>query len=134
MTTKTAATGQTLVTTFKTVTYDEPKDGPKLNEVQLVETFTGDIKGEGKARVLQAQGADGSLRYCTIERVVGVLAGRRGSFLLQVEGAVQAKHNKGAWSVMAGSGTADLRGLRGEGGFEAELGKHGAWTLDYWFE
>ncbi|HEY8924489.1 MAG TPA: DUF3224 domain-containing protein [Polyangia bacterium] len=132
--TKASAKGQTHVTTFKAVTYDEPKDGPKLNEVQLVETFTGDIEGEGKARVLQAQGADGSLRYCTIERVIGGLAGRRGSFLLQVEGTVQAKHNIGRWSVIAGSGTADLRGLRGDGGFEAELGKHGAWTLEYWFE
>lgn len=131
---KVAAKGRTEVTRFEPVTYDEPKAGPKLNEVQLVETFTGDIEGEGRARVLQAQWPDGALTYCTIERVAGVLAGRKGTFLLQVEGTVQAKHNKGAWSVIAGSGTGDLRGLRGDGGFDAELGKHGAWTLDYWFE
>jgi hypothetical protein len=134
MTTKRAAKGRTEVTVFKPVTYDEPTDGPKLNEVQLTETFVGDVEGEGKARVLQAQWADGSLEYCTIERVVGALAGRRGSFLLQVEGTVQGKHNEGAWSVIAGSGTGDLRGLRGDGGFDAELGKHGSWTLNYWFE
>jgi hypothetical protein len=134
MTTKRAAKGRTEVTVFKPVTYDEPTDGPKLNEVQLTETFVGDVEGEGKARVLQAQWADGSLKYCTIERVVGALAGRRGSFLLQVEGSVQGKHNKGAWSVIAGSETGDLRGLRGDGGFDAELGKHGSWTLNYWFE
>ena len=86
---KTASKGRTEVTAFKPVTYDEPKDGPKLNEVQLVETFTGDIAGEGRARVLQAEWPDRSLRYCTIERVVGVLGGRKGSFLLQVEGTVQ---------------------------------------------
>ena len=134
MTTKTAAKGRTEVTVYKPVAYDEPKDGPKLNEIQLTENFKGDIEGEGKARVLQAQWADGSAKYCTIERVTGGLAARKGTFLLQVEGTVRGKHNKGAWSVIAGSGTGDLRGLRGDGGFEAELGKHGSWTLDYWFE
>ena len=131
---KTNARGRTEVTTYKPVTYDQPKEGPKLNQIELVETFTGDVQGQGDARVLQARWPDGSARYCAIERVVGVLAGRKGSFLLQVEGTVQGKHNKGAWFVVAGSGTADLRGLRGDGGFEAELGKHGSWTLDYWFE
>src|SRR5436190_18065011 len=111
---KTAAKGRTEVKVFKPVTYDQPKEGPKLNEVQLAETFMGDIEGEGNARVLQAQWPDGSLRYCTIERVDGALAGRRGSFLLQVEGTVQGKHNKGAWFVIAGSATGGLRGLRGD--------------------
>jgi hypothetical protein len=134
MTKKTGAKGRTEVTVYKPVAYDEPKEGPKLNEVQLTETFMGDVDGEGKARVLQAQWSDGAVRYCTIERVVGALAGRKGTFLLEVQGTVQDKHNKGAWFVIAGSGTGDLRGLRGDGGFEADLGKHGAWTLDYWFE
>jgi hypothetical protein len=31
-------------------------------------------------------------------------------------------------------GTGELTGLRGEGGFEAELGQHASITLDYWFE
>ncbi len=122
------------MTAYAPVTYDTPKDGPKLDEVRLTETFTGDVQGEGTARVLQAQWPDGSIRYCTIERVAGTLAGHKGTFLLQVQGAVQDGHNKGAWSVVAGSGTGDLRGLRGEGGFEAEHGKHGSWTLGYWFE
>jgi hypothetical protein len=134
MTTKTAAKGTTEVTRFERVTFDQPPEGPKLNEVELVETFTGDIQAEGRARVLQAQWPDGAIRYCTIERVAGAIAGRSGSFLLQVEGTVHGTHNKGAWFVIEGSGTGDLRGLRGEGGFDADLGKHGAWTLSYWFE
>jgi hypothetical protein len=131
---KTAAKGQTEVTVYKPASYDEPKEGPTLTEVQLAEIFTGDIEGEGTARVLQAKWSDGTARYSTIERIVGALAGRRGSFLLQVEGTVQGKRNKGAWFVISGSGTGDLHGLRGDGGFEAEHGKRGLWTLDYWFE
>ena len=134
MTTKAAAKGRTEVTAYEPVTYEAPQDGPKLNEVELTETFMGDVEGEGRARVLQAQATDGSIRYCALERVVGAVAGRKGSFLLQVEGTVQGKHNKGAWFVIAGSGTGELRRLRGDGGFEAELGKHGSWTLDYWYE
>lgn len=131
---KTKATGRTDVSVFEPTTYDEPEDGPALAEVRLVETFKGDVEGEGTARVLRAQWPDGCSRYTTIERIVGALAGRKGSFLLQVEGSVHGKRNVGAWVVLAGSGTGQLRGLRGEGGFEAEHGQHGSWTLDYWFE
>lgn len=134
MTLKTTATGHTAVTMYKPANYDEPKDGPTLTEVQLAETFTGAIAGEGTARVLLAKRSDGSARYCAIERIVGALAGRKGTFLLQVEGTVEGKRNRGTWSVIAGSGTGDLRGLRGDGGFEAEHGKHGSWTLEHWFE
>jgi len=128
------ARGSTEVRVFTPVTYDEPEDGPRLNEIELVETFTGDIEGEGVARVLQAQWPDGSACYTTIERLVGTVAGRKGSFLLQVHGTVRGKQNDGAWVVVAGSGTGDLEGLRGEGGFQAQHGKQGAWTLNYWFE
>jgi hypothetical protein len=134
MPTTTAAKGTTEVTVYKPVTYDQPTEGPRLNEVELVETFKGDIDGQGVARVLQAQWADGQVQYTTIERVVGTVAGRAGSFLLRVEGTVRDKHNHGAWVVLAGSATGDLQGLRGEGGFEAEHGKRGAWTLNYWFD
>jgi hypothetical protein len=33
-----------------------------------------------------------------------------------------------------GSGTGELRGLLGDGGFKAELGQHGTIWLDYYFE
>ena len=128
------AKGRTEVTVYQPTTYDQPTDGPKLNEVQLVETFSGDIEAQGTARVLQAQWPDGAIKYSAIERIAGAVAGRQGTFLLQVEGTVKAGHNKGAWSVIPSSATGDLRGLRGDGGFEAEHGKHGTWTLQYWFE
>jgi hypothetical protein len=131
---KSRAKGSTQVTVYEPETYEQPADGPRLNQVRLVETFQGDVEGQGTARVLQAQWTDGDVRYTTIERVIGTLGNRKGTFLLQVEGTVRAKHNHGVWKVLAGSGTGGLSGLRGEGGFEAEHGKHGAWTLDYWFE
>ncbi len=38
------------------------------------------------------------------------------------------------WSVVPGSGTAELAGLRGEGGFEGSFGKGSDGTLEYWFD
>ena len=40
----------------------------------------------------------------------------------------------GDWFVIAGSGTGQLAGLRGEGGFRAKLGESAQVHLDYWFE
>lgn len=40
----------------------------------------------------------------------------------------------GDWFVIPGSGTDELTGLRGEGGFAAELGQSASITLDYWYE
>jgi Protein of unknown function (DUF3224) len=41
---------------------------------------------------------------------------------------------KATWFVVPGSGTGDLSGLRGEGGFEGEFGKKSVGALDYWFD
>jgi hypothetical protein len=48
---------------------------------------------------------------------------------------LQAVHADGsARFVIPGSGTGGLAGLRGEGGFTANLGEGADITLDYWFE
>lgn len=135
MTTKKAAKGRIEVKTYDPINYYEPKNGgPKLVELHITEVFTGDVNGEGTVRFLQAQRADGSASYCGIELVVGTLEAKKGSFLLQDEGSLVGKDVKGTWFVIPDSGTGDLRGLRGEGGFQAELGQHAFWTLSYWFE
>jgi hypothetical protein len=43
------------------------------------------------------------------------------------------KQMKADWFVVPGSSTGELKGLRGEGGFNAQLGQHGAVWLDYDF-
>jgi Protein of unknown function (DUF3224) len=40
----------------------------------------------------------------------------------------------GEWFVVPGSGSGGLVGLRGTGGFRADLGQGAEVTLDYWFE
>ena len=131
------ATGHIEVQSYEALPFDQPggqPGGATLNELRVTEAFTGDIVGQGSARMLQAQRADGSASFVALERVVGTLAGKRGSFVLQDEGALVGTRVTGRWFVVAGSGTEGITGLRGEGGFEAELGQRASYTLDYWFE
>ena len=107
---------------------------PVLAEIRIEETFTGDIEGESLVRALQIQHDDGSATQGSLQRVSGTLGGRRGAFVLQ--GAQRVEHGKirATWFVTPGSGTGELTGLRGEGGFVGEFGKGSQGTLDYWFE
>jgi Protein of unknown function (DUF3224) len=131
---KTHATGRIEVKTYEPQPYEEVNEGPNLVEIQVTETFSGDIEGEGVVRFLQAVRKDGSASFVGIERVTGSVEGRTGSFLLQDAGTLEGNTVRGGWFVIPGSGTGELSGLRGEGGFTAELGQHASITLDYWFE
>jgi Protein of unknown function (DUF3224) len=131
---KTKASGHIEVKTYEPQAYEDVDEGPNLVEIHVTETFSGDIEGEGVVRFLQASRDDGSASFVGIERVTGSIGGRRGTFLLQDAGTLEGNLVKGDWFVIPGSGTGELTGLRGEGGFEAELGQHAAITLDYWFE
>jgi hypothetical protein len=113
--------------------YDQTA-GPALVEVHLTETFTGDIEGESPVRALQVLRNDKSASLVSMQRVRGKLGGREGTFVLQGSEIVESGKIKARWSVVPGSGTDGLSGLRGEGGFEGEFGKGSDGTLDYWFE
>lgn len=114
-------------------TYD-CADGLALMEVRIRETFTGDIEGESTVRALQAQGEDRSANMVSQQRFCGALGGRKGAFVLQGFETVADGAVKGTWFVVPGSGSGDLAGLRGEGGFEGRFGEGSRGTLDYWFE
>jgi hypothetical protein len=114
--------------------YDEPAEGPVLTRIHVEESFAGDISGDGVVEFLQAAAADGSASFVGIERIAGTLGGRTGTFLLQDAGTVQGSIVSGEWFVIPGSGTGQLAGLRGEGGFRANLGEGAQVHLDYWFE
>lgn len=129
------ATAQIAVSAWAPEPYDEPGAGPALVRIHVEESFTGDLEGTGVATMLQVLRPDGSASFCALERVTGTLGGRSGSFVLQDTGALASDGAvTGTWFVVVGSGTGDLVGLRGEGGFEAVLGQHAEASIDYWFD
>jgi hypothetical protein len=113
--------------------YDQSAS-PALVEVRLTETFSGDIEGDSPVRALQVVRDDKSAILVSLQRFRGKLGGRQGTFVLQGSEIVEHGKIKATWSVVPGSGTGGLSGLRGEGGFEGEFGKGSEGTLDYWFE
>jgi Protein of unknown function (DUF3224) len=131
---RTRATAVITVHKYEPSAYDQPAEGPVLTRIGVQESFSGDIEGQGVVEFLQAGRADGSGSFVGIERVTGTLAGRAGTFLLQDEGTVRDNVVEGTWFVVPGSATGQLAGLRGEGGFRANLGENAQVHLDYWFE
>lgn len=129
----TRANGKIEVKTWDETPYNEADGGPKLVRVAVTETFSGDIQGDGEVTFLQIVRPDGSASFVGVERVNGSIAGRSGSFVLQDQGTLEGGVVKGTWFVVPGSGTGELEGLEGQGGFEAALGQSAEITLDYSF-
>jgi hypothetical protein len=113
--------------------YDQTAS-PALIELNLSERFTGDIDGESPVRALQVLRDDKSACLVSMQRFRGKLGGRQGTFVLQGSEIVENGKIKATWFVVPGSGTGDLFGLRGHGGFEGDFGKGSDGWLDYWFE
>ena len=108
--------------------------GADLVELRLRETFSGEMNGESQVRALQVINGDQSVTQLSLQTFHGNLHGRRGSFLLQGTGTVQGGWIRAKWTVVPASGTGELSGLRGEGGFEGEFGKGSVAILEYWFD
>ncbi|HVT59945.1 MAG TPA: DUF3224 domain-containing protein [Thermoanaerobaculia bacterium] len=111
--------------------YEEIEDGKKLTRASVVQSCHGDIEGEAKVEYLMAYRSDGTASFVGLQRVIGSVGGRAGSFVLQIAGSFDGTTAKGTWFAVAGSGTGELQGLRGEGGFAATHGPRGSMTLDY---
>jgi hypothetical protein len=114
--------------------YSEIQGSPKLTRVSATKSYQGDIKGEGKVEYLMMYRSAGSASFMGLERVTGSIGGRSGSFVLQHTGTFEDGVAKVTLSVVPGSGTGGLRGMKGEGGFSVGHQPPYAMTLDYDFE
>ena len=127
------AAAKIVVRSSESKPFDEAAS-PALTELHLRETFTGDMAGDSTVRALQVRRDDRSASMVSIQRFRGKLAGRQGTFVLQGSELIENGKIKATWFVVPRSGTGELSGLRGEGGFEGDFGKGSDGTLDYWFE
>ena len=110
--------------------FAESEGAPKLARAEGSDLYHGDIEGEATFAYLMLYRDDGVTPYVGLERVVGRLGGRQGSFVLQVVGTHQEGTVQASLSVVSGSGTGDLRGLRGAGELVWQKDQ-GTVTLDY---
>ena len=61
-------------------------------------------------------------------------ADARAPSCFKVQKSSRTARSRRTWFVVPETGTGDLSGLRGEGGFEGQFGKGSDGTLEYWFE
>jgi len=114
--------------------YSEAPGLPKLTRATVSKTFSGDIEGESQVEYLMMYRSDGSASFVGLERVVGRLNGKSGSFVLQRVGTFEGGQAKESYSVVSGSGTGELRTLRGEGTSSVGHGSEHPFTLSYELE
>jgi hypothetical protein len=126
------ATGTFQGTSWEETTFSEVEDGAKLARASVTNVYAGDLEGEGTLEYLLIYRDDGSCGFFGVERIIGRLDGRPGSFVLQHSGTYDSGTARGNWTIAPGSGTGALRGLTGEGGYVAEHGSPKATlTLEY---
>ncbi len=110
--------------------YSEGADQPKLTRAHVVKAYTGDITGVGEVEYLMIYRSDGSAAFVGLERIVGQLSGKAGSFVLQRTGTFEGGQARESYFVVPGSATGELRGLRGEGTSAVGHGMEHPFTLD----
>ena len=99
--------------------------------MRLDKVFHGDLEATSVGRMLAIRTAlQGSAGYVAMERVTGVLGGRRGSFALQHSGTMDRGQPTLSVTVVPDSGTDDLIGLGGVLDIQIEAGRH-SYTFHY---
>ena len=123
--------------TFKIISwdeepFDEPEDGPKLTRAHVKKSFHGDLSGTGNLMYVMTYLDSGVVASFTgFEKAVGSLGGRTGSFVLRHKGSYDGEKATAEYEVVPGSGTNELAGLSGTGGFSAGHTEEHDMTLDY---
>lgn len=110
--------------------YDTTQNTP-LGRMSLDKQFHGDLEATSAGEMLSARtGVEGSAGYVAIERVVGTLHGRSGSFVLQHNGIMARGVPHLTIAVIPDSGTDQLAGLAGTMTITITEGQH-AYAFEY---
>ncbi len=108
------------ITSMSEDVYHEAEGDARLARARGTQRFSGDIEGDGQVEWLNCYTRSGRARLLGLQRISGSLGGRRGSFVIEAIATHDGTRSTGTWTVVDGSGTGDLAGIRGSGGFEAE--------------
>jgi hypothetical protein len=106
------------------------EDGLRHVRARIEKTFRGDIEGHGSVEMLAARAEAGS-GYVALERITAVVNGRSGGFSLLHIGTMAGTEMWARWPVVPGSGTGELRTIRGEGQIDIDAAGRHTFTLDY---
>lgn len=104
---------------------DEAVGDPTIGRLSFDKQFQGDLSGTSKGQMLATRtDSPGSAGYVAMERVVGTLGGKRGTFALQHSGTMNRGVSTLEVTVVPDSGTEELVGLTGKLAIRIEGGQH----------
>jgi|WetSurSiteA1Bulk_404760.scaffolds.fasta_scaffold10251_2 hypothetical protein len=112
--------------------YSEIDSGRKLTRVHAVFTYEGDLEGEGTVDYLMAYSPDGTGNFAGLERIIGHIGDRSGSFVAQHSGTFDPKAVHTHWVFVPGLGTEGLEGITGSG--ELTLEGHGPYSFAFEYD
>jgi Protein of unknown function (DUF3224) len=105
--------------------------GSSLGRMSINKQFLGELVASGKGEMLTAMTETaGSAGYVAIERVSGVLQGRRGSFVFQHSGTMTHGVQRLSITVLPDSGAEQLTGIAGSLTIKIVDGEH-FYEFDY---
>lgn len=100
-------------------------EAANLARMSIHKRFEGDLEGFSNGEMLSAVSPiQGSAGYVAMERVEGILDGRKGSVVLQHLGTMTRGIPQMTVVAVPDSGTGDLKGLSGVMTIKIETGKH----------
>lgn len=105
--------------------FEGQAEGSKIARMSIDKTIAGDLVATSSGQMLSAMTeVKGSAGYVAIEKVDGVLQGRKGTFVLQHTGSMKQGSPSLSVTVVPDSGTDELEGLAGEFRIIIANGKH----------
>lgn len=126
------ATGRFDLTKDQDPPYDDAP-GAAISRAVITKQFHGDLVGTSVTHMTQVMSErDGSAGYVAVERVVGTLRGRSGTFVLQHNALGDRGDRHLSIVVVPDTATGELVGLRGKLDVDISNGKHD-YFLDYTF-
>lgn len=112
-------TGVRKLKSWEDVTYSEVPDGPKAVRSSIEYEYTGDIQGTAKLEYVMLMHGDTAATFIGYEQIAGRIGDREGSVVLEHRGVLDEKAATVALTVVPDSGTGQLAGVQGSGGFTA---------------
>jgi hypothetical protein len=126
------ASGHFEWTNYQEQPYSRSEAGPRLTYNRVTNIYHGDIEGTGTQAYLTVYCDDRPIGVTGLEQFVGRLGSHVGSFVLQGTATMEGANLRASWAVVPGSGTGELAGLRGVGGYTYIHGQpQTPYTFDY---
>jgi hypothetical protein len=122
------------VTTGQEMPFSEYYGCPRLTQGNFTVDYKGDIEARSVLKELKVHFSNNTACIQGLEHVIGQVDGKNGSFVLEHSGKFENGVLSSKRTIVKGSGTGDLEGIRGVIHFESKSHHMQQLMLEYFFE